>query len=201
MPIPPNLSSVVDFHTHNMSSPFGKAIINLPMEVLESGNVVLEDGKLYSVGIFPLYEGDWENAWMNLQKIAVRPQIAAIGECGLDKRSRIPLGCQMQFFDWQMALSVQLQKPLIIHCVRAWQELLKIHDMNPSSVMRIVHGFRGKPELAEQLISNGFYLSFGLKFNDVSLRLCPPEFRLAETDAADVTIEEVLQRHFCKDSE
>ncbi len=195
MSVPANLSSVVDFHTHNRKLSSGKAIVNLPMEVLERGACQLEQGDFYSVGIFPLYEGDWENAWVNLRQVAASPRIAAIGECGLDKRSRVPLGKQMQYFNWQMSLAARMNKPLIIHCVRAWQELLKVHDMNPSGTMRIIHGFRGKPELAEQLLAKGFYLSFGLKFNEASFLSCPPAYRLAETDDEKVSIEEVLHKH------
>ena len=180
-----DLSSISDIHTHRLPAEAGTAIVNLPMEALESGQFEFKEGQFYSAGIHPLYEGEWEQAWINLQNLAEHPQIVAVGECGLDKRAHSPLGRQMQFLDWQMALADQLQKPLIIHCVKAWDELLMIHRQAATPNVHIIHGFRGKPELAAQLLSAGLYLSFGKRYNGASFELCPPDRRFRETDTLE----------------
>jgi TatD DNase family protein len=182
-----------DQHTHDDKSQPGTAWINLSMEVLSAPeNFLPVSGQLYSAGIFPLYEGDWEDAFQNLKRLLRHPQVVAVGECGLDKRSPIPFEQQQKFFEAQMILAEELKKPLIIHCVRAWSELLYLCRIHPSEQRRVVHGFRGKPELACQLLDAGLYLSFGARFNADSLRLCPAERRLMETDNSKLTISQVF---------
>lgn len=186
---------LLDIHTHNQNTG-DTAVINLPMSVLENpASFSPGADKMYSAGIFPLYEGDWEKAWQNLKDLATHPQIKAIGECGLDKRSPIPLEKQKKYLEMQMELADSLQKPLIIHCVRCWNDLIEIHKRNSSVQRRIVHGFRGKPQLAAQLLENGLCLSFGRRFNKESLALCPPHLRYCETDdCPGLSIEEVYKQ-------
>jgi len=186
--------NIFDIHTHKMdASP--NAFINLPMEVLE--NQVLFSPvaeRQYSAGIFPLYEGDWDKVYQRLEHLSWHPQLKAIGECGLDRRSKKDLSQQLAYYQKQAELAVNSNKPLIIHCVGCWNELMTA--FTPSSVPFIVHGFRGKPQLAEQLLKKGFSLSFGPFFNPQSLKLCPPEKYYMETDASqNVTIEQVAHLH------
>ena len=169
-----------DLHTHRHDAP-ANAFINLPMEVL-SGKLAFTPlpGRSYSAGIHPLFEGDWEKALIQLVGISIHPQIKAIGECGLDNRSKTPLPTQIEFLQRQAELAQEQSKPLIIHCVHCWNEL--IATCKPSKVHYIVHGFRGKPQLAQQLLRAGFSLSFGPLFNPESLKLCPPQKYYLETD-------------------
>ena len=79
-------------------------------------------------------------------------------------------------------LAVSRQLPVIIHCVKAWDELLAIKKDFPETLPCIIHGFRGKPQLAESLLSKGFYLSFGFRFHPQSLTLCPSDRLFFESD-------------------
>ncbi len=189
------MNQITDWHTHRMEAPALKAVINLPMDWLPQPQLFCpEPGKLYSAGIHPLYDGDWELAMKGVEQMAGRSQLFAIGECGLDKRCRATLPKQCDFFMRQMALANRFHLPLIVHCVGCWDVLLRLNRQYPPDTQRIVHGFRGKPELAKQLLSAGFYLSFGPKFNAESLSLCPPERRLMETDDTNFSIEMVAKR-------
>ncbi len=190
MPMP-----LFDSHTHRMDAPIGSAIINLPMSLIEHPELFRPDeGRLYSAGIHPLYEGDWEQALHNLQLMAGKGLLCAIGECGLDHRNRETLDRQCRFFERQMLLADQAGLPLIIHCVGCWDVLLRLNKLHHPTAPRMVHGFRGKPELALQLLSAGFDLSFGPKFNAHSYLLCPPERRRIETDDTGLTVEMVAER-------
>ncbi len=183
-----------DIHTHNMNASV-QAFINLPMDMLENNSLFYpKKEKQYSAGIFPLFKGNWEKAYQQLEKLSQHPQIKAIGECGLDKRSHITLPQQIYFYQKQANLAIQLQKPLIIHCVGYWNEL--INTLTPSNIPFIIHGFRGKPQLAEILLKKGFSLSFGIHFNPESLALCPPNKRYMETDNnPSFTIDQVAKLH------
>lgn len=149
---------------------------------------------LYSAGIHPLFEGDWDAALVHLEALLEQGRLAAVGECGLDRRSPVPMDRQAAFFERQMLLADRYARPLIIHCVQAWDLLLQLHRRHPSGVQRIVHGFRGKPQLAAQLLRAGLHLSFGWHYNVASLRLCPADRYHIETDEAEVTLRQVWEK-------
>ena len=61
----------------------------------------------------------------------------------------------------QAQLAEAHQKPVVIHCLKSWDELITLRGIAQPKVPWILHGFRGKPKLAEQMLKHGFYLSFG----------------------------------------
>lgn len=84
--------------------------------------------------------------------------------------------------------------PLLIHAVKATEELFAIKkEMRPRNAW-IIHGFRGKKELAESLLGQGFYLSFGEKYQPEALRITPEDRLLLETDEATADIADVYER-------
>jgi TatD DNase family protein len=117
----------------------------------------------YSIGIHPWYideerlESDLEIIENKLQE----PNCLALGECGLDKRIEIPMGLQELVFEKQLLLAEKHQKPVVIHCVAAFQEVIAIKKKLNSSVPMLIHGFSKNTQVAKQLLDNGFYLSFG----------------------------------------
>ncbi|WP_396170783.1 TatD family hydrolase [Flavobacterium sp.] len=117
----------------------------------------------YSIGIHPLYinENRLESDFQIVNGKLALPECLALGECGLDKRSEIPFELQQRVFERQLALAEKFNKPVVIHCVAAFQELIEIKKRLKISVPMIVHGYSKKIELAKQLIDNGFYVSFG----------------------------------------
>lgn len=190
-----NSVPLFDFHTHNGQAEAGCAVINVPDRVLFLPcSFKPEEGKLYSAGLHPMLDGDWEKAWQGLRELVDQPAVAALGECGLDKRSGHPMEEQCRYLALQMELADRLHLPLILHCVRAWDELLVVHRAHPSPMPRVVHGFRGKPELAAELLKEGFFLSFGPTYNAEALRLCPQAKRFMETDDSGWTISQVAEK-------
>ena len=117
----------------------------------------------YSIGIHPLFidENRLEDDFKIVDDKLALPECLALGECGLDKRAETPFDVQVSVFERQLALAEKHQKPVVIHCVAAFQELIEIKKRLKISVPMIVHGFSKKLELAKQLIDNGFYVSFG----------------------------------------
>lgn len=126
-------------HTHHPpTSPDEKAIISIDIRNLH----LLEPSFYYSAGIHPWYAS--EDLFNTLQTIAIQSNIVAIGEAGLDKLTHTPWELQKKLFLDQIDLAENLKKPLIIHCVKAWPELIAIHKTSRPSVPWIIHGFRGK---------------------------------------------------------
>jgi TatD DNase family protein len=139
-----------------------------------------------SIGVHPWkVKEDWRDALASVRKDAIREDVWAIGECGLDKLHGEALSLQMEAFRAQIAIAEEVQKPMVIHCVRAFDELLMLrreleasckHESgNRSGNVRhpqpwVIHGFRGKPEQAKQLMTKGMLLSFGHQYNLETLR-------------------------------
>lgn len=117
----------------------------------------------YSIGIHPLFidENRLRKDFQVLEEKLALPECLALGECGLDKRSETAFEVQQSVFEKQLALAEKFNKPVVIHCVAAFQELIEIKKRLKITVPMIIHGFSKKVELAKQLIDNGFYVSFG----------------------------------------
>lgn len=112
----------------------------------------------------------------------------AIGECGLDAACGVSMDKQLKVFTQQVELSEQEEKPLIIHCVKALDQLLRLRRELHPTMPWMFHGFRGKPQQLRSLLAAGFYISFGFHYNEESLNLCPIERLMLETDANDCSI-------------
>ena len=116
-----------------------------------------------------------------------QPEILqAIGECGLDRQCTAPYDLQLLAFKAQIAESERRRLPLIIHCVRAIDDML--HLKKDTTQPWVWHGFRGKPQQMQQLLNHGFYISFGTRYNAESLALCPNDRLFVETDEEDINI-------------
>lgn len=175
----------MDFHTHNLNAPAGQAIINLPAgALLHPDGFPLLGGHLYSAGIHPWWT-DGENVealFDGMQVLLNNPSVVAVGECGIDRLRGADLDRQIEWFRRQAQLSEKHHLPMTIHCVKAFDILLRLHkELHPEEKWT-VHGFRGKPALARQLLDAGFDLSFGKHYNAESFSLTPPNRRHTETD-------------------
>ena len=188
-----------DCHTHRQQAAAGRALINVSDECLLHPHLFMpQEGAFYSVGIHPMFHDSLEQATVSFQQLLHHRQIVAVGECGFDRRSHLSLQQQEELFRFQLECAQRFSMPVVVHCVGGWDRLLRLQKSVPALERRIVHGFRGKPELARQLLSAGFSLSFGPRLNSESLALCPKDRRFVETDNFNITLEEVcrLQDNF-----
>lgn len=196
MPIPPSDDLLrlafsqpgFDIHTHNLAAPAGAAVVNMPRQWLEDpSTATLRPGVLYSAGVHPWWtacEADLPPLLAGLDAWTGHPQVVAIGECGLDRLHGANLDRQCDIFTRQIRLATATARPLIIHCVKAYDLLLRLRKTvtGGSAVPWIIHGFRGRPALARQLLAAGCCLSYGSRYNAESCALTPPDRRLHETD-------------------
>ncbi len=178
---------MIDIHTHHHRL---NAVVDIDPVGVPLSRLRLERGYMYSVGIHPWNVERATPADLRaVMALAVERGVVAIGETGLDTLR--PKGCmrmQTALFEWHAALSEEVGKPLILHVVKAWGEIIALRRRLAPSQPWIIHGFRGKPQLAEELVRCGFYLSFGAKFNPMALKVTPPSRRLMETDDSDVPL-------------
>ena len=184
-----------NFHTHQST--------NQP-NILELVNQYPQDFEasipFYSIGIHPWYITE-DRIDADLKIIEAQLQTKnclAIGECGLDKRIEIPLDLQTSVFEKQLALAEKYKKPVVIHCVAAFQEIIAVKKKMKISVPMIIHGFSKNGQVADQLIKEGFYLSFGkylLRNPELKtvFQQVPNDRFFLETDTMEETIEQVYQ--------
>lgn len=178
-----------DFHHHKKNILHG--IYNVDL-----GNSVPEFP--YSIGIHPkdidMERIDDQYAWLESN---ISADCFAIGECGLDSIVPVPQKIQESVFFKQIILSNELKKPLIIHCVRKFYEVISFRKKAEQAM--IIHGFNKKHRIAEDLLKNNFYLSFGkavlynLSLQDV-LKSTPLDKIFLETDNENFCIEELYQK-------
>lgn len=155
----------------------------------------------YSVGIHP-----WEVQNTNIDKslsivheAASLQNVLAIGEIGLDK-FKDAFNLQTHVFLKQVDIAVTSKKPIIIHCVKAYSELLSILKEKQLSIPVIIHRYSGNKTIADQLIKFGSYLSFGHElFNERSkvqkvFRTLPDENIFLETDDSDISLEDIYEK-------
>ena len=152
----------------------------------------------YSIGIHPWYinESRLESDLKIIEEKLQLKQCLALGECGLDKRIEIPMELQIAVFEKQIALAEKYQKPLVLHLVAAFDELIAIKNRLQISVPIIIHGFSKNQQVAKQLIDNGLYLSFGkylLRNPELEsvFQSIPNDRFFLETDTIEETLQEV----------
>ena len=154
----------------------------------------------YSIGIHPWFivEERIEADLVIIESKLQEASCLAVGECGLDKRIEIPMELQEMVFERQLLLAQQYNKPVVIHCVAAFQELITIKKKLNISVPMLIHGFSKNAQIAKQLVDNGFYISFGkyLLLNkelEAVFTSVPNNRFFLETDTTDEGIEAVYE--------
>lgn len=181
----------IDIHTHHPGET-GLFIENF------SENYAFPIGdRPVSMGIHPWKIGisHWENQLTELKKYSAAPWVRAIGECGLDKNIPIEMSLQSTLFREQIRWADTLQKPLIIHCVRAWEEVFALLREASFSYPVVFHGFNKSAELAKRILEQGYYLSFGKALQKEALKEIlkeiPADRFLLETDDGPLSIGEI----------
>lgn len=190
----------IDIHTHGSGIvPDIYAIENLMAHELRTPGDNPAQPSTYGIHPWHLNRETLEKLIGNVQAYASSPPLVAIGEAGFDKLRGPEIVTQSLAFESQVIISEEVRKPLYIHCVRAWDELLPVHKRLRPKMPWLIHGFRGSAELAMQLISKGMYLSFWFDFivrpeASKLVRSLPVERIFLETDGADVDIRMIYDK-------
>lgn len=147
----------------------------------------------FSVGIHPWYVENWKLQWEALVPLAKHPNCWAIGECGLDKNITTPLPLQQEIFLKHIYLAETLELPLIIHCVKAYSEVLHLRKITKTKQLWILHGFRKNLKVAEEFIAHSIALSFGKALTyspqlQEVYKSISPEYCFFESDDEEMSI-------------
>lgn len=183
-----------DFHTHNKQANF--ALINL----FHSETPLLAGQ--FSIGIHPWHidNKSLSESKQNLEISAKQKTVKAIGECGFDKNSKADFKLQKSIFLFHAELSEKFQKPLIIHCVGYFNELIKLKkQLNPSQNW-IIHGYNKNTQILQQLVASDLYFSIGGKLINNQekmlsfLKIIPLDRLLLESDDSGIEINLIYEK-------
>ena len=190
------MTKFINLHTHTFSN------LSDVMEVVNQYPWEFDASiPSYSIGIHPWYI-DENRLETDLETIKQKLQLdkcLALGECGLDKRIEIPLELQISVFKQQLELVKETQKPIVLHCVAAYDEVIAIKKEMKMENPMIIHGFSKNEKVAQSLLKNGFYLSFGkylLRNPDLEkvFTFAPENQILLETDTIEESIYQVYEK-------
>lgn len=195
----PARSDYINIHDHGAMPEEGQFTVDNIM-VHEGRRPVINEGVAYTVGAHPWFlTPDNRLAMMaRVRDFSVHPGVIAIGESGFDRLKGASPELQKEVFFEHAEIAESLGMPLIIHCVRAYDEVLAVKKSMRPKVPWLLHGFRGKPELVKQLVSKGIYLSVWVEWairplSAESLRAIPGDMFFLETDGFDIGIEPVYK--------
>jgi TatD DNase family protein len=185
----------IDIHTHtNLNSSSVLPIVN-------TYPTSINFDFPFSIGIHPWYinKKTIDDELIFIKEKLLLKDCYAIGECGLDKLSEVDYTIQLAVFKEHIKLSEAYKKPLIIHCVKSFQEIIHLKKKLKPTQKWIIHGFNKNEKVATSLIKNGCYLSFGKSlmtsiklqktFSNISL-----DKLFIETDDAKIDITTIYQK-------
>jgi TatD DNase family protein len=196
----PQSGDYIDIHVHDGKHAPGIFILE---SLMAHEGKLPEDvsGVAYTYGIHPwfLNQNNHRQLLNSVENSVSHRDIIAVGEAGFDRLRGPSNELQRIAFEEQIAISEETEKPVVVHCVRAWDELLSVQKRIKPKMPWLVHGFRGNKELADQLLLKGMYLSFWFDFvlraesRDL-LRHLPVNRIFLETDGADVDIRKIYKK-------
>jgi len=147
------------------------------------------------LGLHPWYVRGASVRWLARLEEGLGAHRAGLGECGLDfALEDADRELQERVFRSQLELARGLERPVSIHCRKAWESLLRIsREIGLPGAGAMVHSFSGSAEVALQLQELGYHLSFSCSLANPrnrraakALRAVWPERLLFETDAPDI---------------
>jgi TatD DNase family protein len=182
----------IDIHTHPNRIETDTIIVQniFPGE----GFAAFTGRNFYSVGLHPwhLKSTDENNEMLRVVEEALEfDHVCFVGECGLDKKIDADFEEQKRVFMAHILIAEEFKRPLIIHCVKAYNEVFELHQKLHPEMPWILHGYNGNVQTTQQLARHGFMFSFGKSlFNEnsksiESLKYLPMEKIFFETDEYD----------------
>jgi TatD DNase family protein len=163
----------------------------------------------FSVGLHPYFltennfEKDIEILEYFLNHEKYKQKIGFLGEAGLDKLRGPSLQFQANAFEKQIELAEKFQKPVVVHCVKAFNELIEIKKKTNPSVPLIVHGFNKNQHILAQLMRHDFWFSVGFsRFEQLQtgndfgemVKKIPLERLFLESDDTEKDVEILYQK-------
>jgi len=148
----------IDIHTHEIESEENiLSISNISLPCKE-----IPKKKYLSIGLHPWNTENFDHDRIKneLEQFAVWQNVLSIGECGLDRSIKTPINQQVAAFYIHLNVAKKVEKPLIIHCVRAYSDLLEILKKEKFCGKLILHHFNGNKQQLDRFLQYNVFFSF-----------------------------------------
>jgi TatD DNase family protein len=196
-----------DHHTHISGQPsIASEITNIfsidasNFEDLGKISEITSMGHGFTIGLHPMSYN-----FMTFEHVSRiihqnRDDILGIGECGLDTRIAVPRQHQIELFTAHAEMAREMHLPLIIHCVRSYDDIVHLHQRLKPSNPWIIHGFNRTENIAIKLLDQGILLSIGKELLDPGHPISNFFKKIAEypffleTDGKDIAIQTLYQQ-------
>ena len=181
---------LIDIHSH-------KRNVNYLTIVNKSDSNVTESD-CFSFGIHPWNTSEIEDNFLNFEKEISLIKCLAIGEIGLDKLNGPKIDVQKKVFLKQIEISEKYELPIILHCVKSWNEISEIRKLLNPIQSWIYHGFN-KAGIINEVLKSDIYVSIGSSiFTNIKLQeivnLIPNERLFLETDDSNLDIFDIYKK-------
>lgn len=185
----------INIHTHT--------IVEEHNELHIFNHIVGKDStfsKYFSAGIHPWHidEKNLEAQLAKLRELVSQANCVAVGECGIDKVQGPDITTQEKVFREHIKLAIEFKKPLVVHCVKGIQELLKCIKAEKFDGNFIMHGYNSPIEQSMALLKmTNCYFSFGRALiqngsnAEVLIKMLPLDRLFLETDAKEINIKNI----------
>jgi TatD family hydrolase len=147
-------------------------------------------------GLHPWFIDDRSpDCFQTLENLLLEYPQASVGEIGIDHAIEDRKDAdQESVFLAQLEIARRLNRPVSIHCRRAWGRLIELLDQfGELPCGMLIHCFGGSAEVATELVKRGGYISFSgsitrpnAKKAGPAIRAVPTDRLLIETDAPDI---------------
>ena len=190
----------VDIHTHIDNQSVIRIVDDFSEKILRTEGI-----HPWEVCHFDCSEAEWRNPYFSdafkekgfLDKLEMT---AAIGEVGLDKVHKETFEKQIEVFEEMIRLSESYVKPMIVHCVRAYSEIIEIRKKMKAKMPWVIHGFSSSVETMRQLLRYDMYISLGdvlYRNENLAIKILkdiPLERLFLETDVSGRDIRDVYAK-------
>lgn len=197
----------VDIHTHlRNNKPDVISVLNISQKDnlfhnRDSLNITA-DATYFSAGLHPwfLNADNFERDFNTLSELAKHSRVFAVGECGLDRLKGSDIAFQTTIFEAHIRLAESVSKPVVIHCVKAFNNIIALKKRLKPQIPLIIHGFNQNQTILAELIKNDFHISIGAKvvhLNShavVAVKSIPIERLFLETDDIEMDITTVYEK-------
>jgi TatD DNase family protein len=179
----------INIHTHFLAK-------GLQITSLKHNQTI--DYQIHSIGIHPWdLPEEWDEALF--ENLFTNPNCVAIGEIGLDTLCESDFETQLYYFLKQIELAEKYQLPVILHCVKAWNQMEVVKKKYKPKQTWVFHGFT-KINLLDNVLKNNVKISIGAavmhaqNVQEIVRRVPLTELFLETDDQSNFEISDLYQK-------
>lgn len=194
----------IDIHTHKTTPLEALFVVNERFGRPDQNNIHAESKTLYSHGLHPwdaIEETCLSKTWKEIERRCSLENVPFIGESGLDQSKNHNWQWQEVAMQNQISISENLKRPMIIHNVKASQQIIEMKKRTKAQMPWVLHDFNGNEEMIKMFLQENCYFSLGKNFLRSSSKiyqsfhLIPSDRLFFETDENTYGIDEIYNTY------